>query len=184
LLSKNVETAFEDGQWLTKAQAAVIFEVSERTIENRLKAGVLIAKQTEEGKTLVFVKSSKLSTYPFEDAPQISKVEESISKNFDLSAKIYDDYENLRLDYENLRKELSKEREAHAELRGEMKTIQARLTDKDEIIKAKEQAINAANAAVMLLEQQKPALETVVTTDQNTHELETKKGWLDKLLGR
>ncbi len=184
MLSKEIEMDFEDGQWLTKAEAAVIFEVSERTIENRIKAGNLPSK-SDEGKTLVFIKASKLPSKVKEIFPSDSKGFVNAAFTSEGVSKPCEECENLRNELENFRTLLSKEREAHAELRGEMKTITARLSDKDEIIKAKEQAINAANAAVMLMEQQKQTIEADMSKQLTGGQSgEDKKGWLDKILGR
>ena len=175
MLSNEIETVFEDGQWLTKTQAAVHFEVSERTIENRIKQGLYPSK-AEEGKTLVFVKRSKTDRKMIEnqtkeyEAP--AKINEEASKEIERLAK---ENETLRQKIEDLSKELSEARERAAKLEGELSSMNRVIDAKDETIQAKDQAINSANAAVMLMERQTPSVEVTPPERQ----LEAKRGgWM------
>lgn len=132
--AQEIEINTEAGEWVTLNRAAGIFGVGERTIQNRIKSGVHPAK-VEEGKTLVFVKSSILDVAGSEEV------------------------DTLRKELEQERESHAQERERHAELRGEMKGLQVALLAKDEVIRAKEQAINAANAAIMIQEKSIPAIQ-------------------------
>lgn len=186
MLSNEIETVFEDGEWITKTRAAVIFEVSERTIENRIKTGVYHSK-VDEGKTLVFVKSSKLNPMGRENLPSIAKPIESLPRPYEVSSKVCETCETLREQIETLRNQLSNEREAHAKLQGEMKgkddllversqRLEDIRADKDETIQAQKGTINANNAAIMLSEQLRPALPAATEPE--------KLGWLARLIGK
>jgi chromosome segregation ATPase len=94
---------------------------------------------------------------------------------------------------DDLRLELSKAQQKSssleiqlAELRGNSQGKDSLIKAKDDIIQAKEQAINAANAAVMLLEQRNQTLEAdePKKLQGGQAQMEEKKGWFDKILGR
>lgn|GEM_PF-4856627 len=184
MISNPIETSFEDGEWLTKAQAAVIFEVSERTIENRIKAQVYPSK-VEEGKTLVFIKKSKINSKENETIPINTKPFATYPENYEISSKHCEECEILRNQVETLRNELSNSREANARLQGLLegkdsviaekeRRIEEISKNKDEVIQAKDQAINAANAAVMLMEQQRQTLDALTPKQIETA---LKKPW-------
>jgi DNA-binding transcriptional MerR regulator len=92
----------------------------------------------------------------------------------------------LEKELETSRSNLSSVQMKCSKLEGLLENHNLRLADKDAIIAAKDQAINAANAAVMLLEEKKsPAIETSENNQMsNIPTGEQKKGWFDKILGR
>jgi hypothetical protein len=92
----------------------------------------------------------------------------------------------LEKELEASRSKLSSVEIKCSRLEGLLENHNLRLADKDAIIAAKDQAINAANAAVLLLEEKKsPAIETTENRQMsNTPTSEQKKGWFDKIMGR
>jgi predicted DNA-binding transcriptional regulator AlpA len=86
---------------------------------------------------------------------------------------------------EDLRARLHQAEKDVVEFRTQCKGKEELIHAKDDVILAKEQAINAANAAVMLLENKKPSIELDASKQLTSgSKEEPKKGWFDKILGR
>lgn len=85
MLTNEIETDYENGQWVTKTQAAVIYEVAERTIENRIRQGLYPSK-VEEGKTLVFVKDRT----EIETDRNRSKQPKQVSQRIETTSNLYE----------------------------------------------------------------------------------------------
>lgn len=79
MISNEYEIGFEDGRWVSKAEAAMVHGVSERTIENRIKTAVLQSRLMD-GKTQVFLRNSKLGGANAEAVSQVSNGGEILSR--------------------------------------------------------------------------------------------------------
>jgi hypothetical protein len=194
LLSNNYETPFEDGVWVSKLEAAIAFNVTERTIENRIRSDALKSRIGPDGKVEIYLRNGHRISKGLENDTVLSKEirqdDHWDSKSAEQTSKEIDE---IKFQLENLNKELVAVKLAHAQLLGESsgkdKLLQEKdrlIQSKDEVIQAKDQAINAANAAVMLLEQRNQTLEADPKRLQGSQvpQAEEKKGWFDKILGR
>jgi hypothetical protein len=172
--SELVTEVSEEGEWLPKQEAANRLGVSEKTVENRVRSGDYKSER-RQGRAFIFIpklseglsESHHLSPKTFASIPKQTEPSENISESF--LEYIRNDSEirseEIRILNERVRKlesELSEERIKAARLEGEMKGKDKLLAEKDNTIQAKDQAINAANAAVMLMEQQKQTLDAKV----------------------
>ena len=100
-------------------------------------------------------------------------------------ANLEDELQKKEILLEDLRVRLHQAEKDVVEFRTQCKGKEELIHAKDDVILAKEQAINAANAAVMLLENKKPSIELDVSKQLTSGSKETpKKGWFDTILGR
>lgn len=166
----------EGSEWITIRQMAERDDVTERTVNSRIKTGYYKSMLTEDGRRLLLWHRKQLQ----EDVNLLPESNFNASGNasrniqevgYEAYQEAFPEVVNLRIENAELKAKLaectlllSEARERTARLEGQMEGHQALLDERDrviaalnETITAKDQAINAANAAVFLYEKQNQA---------------------------
>lgn len=120
-----------EGEWVSKNKAALLLNCSVRKIERDM-ADKILRHKLQAGKRVVFVASPDK-----EAAPELTTTVQP--------AESLDEIKELR-------QELSAVKIAHARVLGESMVKDALIASHLETIRAKDQAINANNAAILLYE--------------------------------